>query len=504
MPKQKINSPDDYERFVETTIKPWSPEQRMALAAATAERWLPVYEAFSEREEWGDPAILRRALEAVWGNVLGRSLSSKELKRYSAQLEEVSPHLDDFDAEDAIAVPWTIYYALRCCGKPNNVVDTFMALGSAFEAVAPGIYSGDGEEDLEPDVWERISVQQELAKQLRVIEQIQAIAQFDHQTLEALRRGLTTPELVGEELPRKPCRVPPRLTNQEAFEQYRSSLEYYLSLGDAEEFNRQFRDGTHGLAFPRWVNRYARRKECIENMERPLADVTAREALLTCLRARDAAVKEPLNWDQQALSFIENALRFPYTGLDVTSLEETHAYGPSLRRLWADAKSRGLSDSDAWNIILDWSIHRPAAWDAEDLRKKKGLTYSIPDLGQHLASQVSWLTTDDPCHPWSAEVDGQQWRIRLNDFPDDLMYSLLIGGGRVGDFHDWPETWLRKETAPSISSSRLQPPLNLPTVVFGGETFVFGGGSETDIEELKSSPEMKALDSVLKRLKKML
>jgi hypothetical protein len=32
-----------------------------------AERWLPVYEAFSAREGWGDPAHLRRSLGPVAG-----------------------------------------------------------------------------------------------------------------------------------------------------------------------------------------------------------------------------------------------------------------------------------------------------------------------------------------------------------------------------------------------------------------------------------------------------
>jgi hypothetical protein len=47
--------------FLHETIEPWSPEQRVALAAAIAERWLPVYETFSAAEQWGDPA--RRLLK---------------------------------------------------------------------------------------------------------------------------------------------------------------------------------------------------------------------------------------------------------------------------------------------------------------------------------------------------------------------------------------------------------------------------------------------------------
>jgi hypothetical protein len=40
-------------------------------------------------------------------------------------------------------------------------------------------------------------------------------------------------------------------------------------------------------------------------------------------------------------------------------------------------------------------------------------------------------------------VDGKDWRVRLNDFPDDFMYSLVIEGTTIHNFHDWPAAWLR-------------------------------------------------------------
>ena len=53
MSKEEFNSLDCDERFLSTIIMVWSVEHRIALAAAMAERWLPAYEAFSAREEWG-------------------------------------------------------------------------------------------------------------------------------------------------------------------------------------------------------------------------------------------------------------------------------------------------------------------------------------------------------------------------------------------------------------------------------------------------------------------
>ena len=43
-----------------------------------AERWLPVYESFSEEEDWGDSSILNVRVEAVWNCALGKKLTSKD------------------------------------------------------------------------------------------------------------------------------------------------------------------------------------------------------------------------------------------------------------------------------------------------------------------------------------------------------------------------------------------------------------------------------------------
>jgi hypothetical protein len=94
-----------------------------------------------------------------------------------------------------------------------------------------------------------------------------------------------------------------------------------------------------------------------------------------------------------------------------------------------------------------WASHRPAVWQVEDRRKKKGLAHAAPELGDKLARALSWRSTDDPIYPWAAEVDGNSWRVRINDFPDECMYSLIIGSETAGDFHDWPETWQRSSDA---------------------------------------------------------
>ena len=128
---------------------------------------------------------------------------------------------------------------------------------------------------------------------------------------------------------------------------------------------------------------------------------------------------------------------------DVNSPEKPHSYGPSLRRLCIERTLAGDSGNDFWKSIFDWGRHRPSSWEEEDRRKKKGLVYASPELGEHLTRKLSWRATNDVDHPWATEFAGEKWRVGLNDFPDDLMYTLIINDAVIGKFHDWPEAWQR-------------------------------------------------------------
>jgi hypothetical protein len=136
----------------------------------------------------------------------------------------------------------------------------------------------------------------------------------------------------------------------------------------------------------------------------------------------------------------ENAV---HNGLDVRSPREPHGYGPSLRRLWLEGKRAGGSDAAGWEAVVAWARHRPAAWAAEDKRKKKGHAHPTEALGEHLARELTWTETGNVECPWATEVDDVRWRVRVNDFPDDYMYTLFVGDAEAGSFHDWPETWRR-------------------------------------------------------------
>jgi hypothetical protein len=66
-------------------------------------------------------------------------------------------------------------------------------------------------------------------------------------------------------------------------------------------------------------------------------------------------------------------------------------------------------------------------------------------LDDCLNTDVRWLKTDSPTALWSAQLGAETWAIRVNDFPQDHLYTLLINDEEVGNFDEWPRVWSRTE-----------------------------------------------------------
>jgi hypothetical protein len=56
---------------------------------------------------------------------------------------------------------------------------------------------------------------------------------------------------------------------------------------------------------------------------------------------------------------------------------------------------------------------------------------------------VAWRRTASAEHPYEADVDGQRWTVRVNDFPAEALYTLLVDGAPVEDVEAWPAAWTR-------------------------------------------------------------
>jgi hypothetical protein len=61
----------------------------------------------------------------------------------------------------------------------------------------------------------------------------------------------------------------------------------------------------------------------------------------------------------------------------------------------------------------------------------------------YLEEEIIWQSGPDPLSPYSAEFAGAQLLIRINDFPDDHLYTLIVNEREVAHFDDWPQYWNR-------------------------------------------------------------
>ncbi len=74
-----------------------------------------------------------------------------------------------------------------------------------------------------------------------------------------------------------------------------------------------------------------------------------------------------------------------------------------------------------------------------------------PELGV----PVGWKTaTGEERVIFEAMIGNQSWQVRINDFPDEPCFTLLIGSNEVMHFDDWPSFWQRPAFPNKVSSGR--------------------------------------------------
>ena len=65
--------------------------------------------------------------------------------------------------------------------------------------------------------------------------------------------------------------------------------------------------------------------------------------------------------------------------------------------------------------------------------------------GPHHALPVTWRRTASAEHPYEADVGGHRWTLRVNDFPAEALYTLLVDGEAAEDLEEWPAAWRRPQ-----------------------------------------------------------
>jgi hypothetical protein len=142
--------------------------------------------------------------------------------------------------------------------------------------------------------------------------------------------------------------------------------------------------------------------------------------------------------DQQSRSFLEN--------------RNQHVFGspgaPSVQWLLNQAKQQGLDETGQYQRALQWVL-RPDLysyrWRESGGGEFKRLRPDRKGDPQLLKGHMTYISTDDPEYPLATKANGKAWRVRVNDFPDAPLYTLIVHGAEVMDFDNFPKNWNRPE-----------------------------------------------------------
>lgn len=171
----KRNNFQHFLERVEDRLAPLPRANRLAFAAACCERAYPNYEFFSRVAKWGDPSILREALDIVW-EAAKEPKSPELLMSLEQKCLSVTPDLDDFATEELdviaaaaqdaafmialllqLARESDARYARRIATFARDTLDTYV---QAREKIAAN----------DPDLEQRISEHPLIARELRAEE----------------------------------------------------------------------------------------------------------------------------------------------------------------------------------------------------------------------------------------------------------------------------------------------------------------------------------------------
>lgn len=65
----------------------------------------------------------------------------------------------------------------------------------------------------------------------------------------------------------------------------------------------------------------------------------------------------------------------------------------------------------------------------------------LPIVNRLAATPIAWDHTGDGEIPYSTRIGDRVLTIRVNDFPAEPLYTLLVDGEEVMDMEDWPAAW---------------------------------------------------------------
>ena len=65
---------------------------------------------------------------------------------------------------------------------------------------------------------------------------------------------------------------------------------------------------------------------------------------------------------------------------------------------------------------------------------------------EYFAKSIKWEKGSSAEYPFRASINEETLVIRINDFPEEEMYTLLVDGNKICDFTIWPSRWQKPHT----------------------------------------------------------
>ena len=153
---------------------------RVAFAALCGERQSPNYIQFSERSGWGDPNVLKDALESIWQDIQGQPLTKDQLEtileRCMTSIPTEDTEGDTANAEDAAA---SVAYTIRS-RLADDPQEAAWAAQCAYNALWHLLMSQIESTSIEPEhvrfVRSHPLVQAELRRQQADLQELQLVS----------------------------------------------------------------------------------------------------------------------------------------------------------------------------------------------------------------------------------------------------------------------------------------------------------------------------------------
>jgi hypothetical protein len=199
-----------------------------------------------------------------------------------------------------------------------------------------------------------------------------------------------------------------------------------------------------------WVYRYGTRRGVINGMLIGDRDVVV-------ARNRQRFAISPFIPQMQFVRILPDPAppyRFPHPDLYYETIKLVRAnhpeYGPLLQWFVREAETNGRNETQLCESIRDWGLKSPpqiAEFERRsDLLIRGTAVDALPAaLLPYVHTEVTWHCTEDLDRPWIASIGDQTWSLRLNDFPEEILYTLIVNGQSIGDLNDVPKKWRRSK-----------------------------------------------------------